>query len=141
MSKPQNFQIRIANREAFQRTWDGLEALGYNLTSDSSERQYKEGGVIKHNSTLGYIWSSVMIDGTKTTHSCFEAFLVHNRMAVPVPKPTMSDAIQAVELDQEIGMLQAHEANMVERLNELRNQIASKLNDLKAVQQKLGITA
>lgn len=146
MSKPKNFMIYIRSQSEFQTTWDGLVALGYEVAHSDTERQYEgPGTVIKHNSTLGYIWSSRIIDHSKQSYHNFEVFCAINELTPVVQKAataaTMNDAIRAVELDQELGDLQAEEEYRVGEVNTLRERIATKLNELKALKEKLGITA
>lgn len=137
MSKPSNFQIHISSQAEFDRAWAALTAQ-YNITPNSFEQKYKARGVIKHRPGLGYIWSSSMVEHDDiTSYRSFDEFVAHTNF---VAKPaTMNDAIQLVAMDQEIGILQADEFHLRQRLDSVQLQIAEKTAVLKALQKKLNI--
>ena len=138
MSKPSNFQIHISSKAEFDRAWAILSEQ-YKITPNFFEQTYKARGVIKHRPGLGYIWSSSMVEHDDiTSYGSFDEFVARTNFVVVKPA-TMNDAIQLVTLDQEIGILQADESHLRQRLDNVQLQIAEKTAVMKALQKKLNI--
>lgn len=134
---PIDFQIKIHSEEEFITVWAGLQALGYDISRYPREHVYQgRDTVIKHSANHRYIWSSCMRDYSKTQYSSFEHFQQCNPSLF---KPSMKDAVSAVELDKEIGLLQSELDNSKAQVARQERVIAEKLQTLKKLQDKLGI--
>lgn len=135
---PQDFQITINSRGEFDQAWQELQSAGYKLTRHEGEKHYKMGGVIKHCSGHKYIWSSTMRDTSKTQ---FRSFAEFQTRYADIFKPSMNDVIALVELDQEVGQLQAVLDNAKAEVMRQEAVIAGKMEALRKLQQKLNISA
>lgn len=130
MQRPIDFQIVVQSQAEHAALWADLVKAGYKVSHNKDELDFKGPECyIKHSHNPSWIWTS-KFDSDKPTYSAETFRAVFSELFEQ--KATMDDIIRMVNLDQELGCMQAE-------MDNLQAMIDEKQHALVAMQKKFNI--
>lgn len=139
---PAGFQIRIKSRVEWELAWECL-SKHYELSTNSDERRYSRGCMIKVGTTPVRLWtSSIGMSPSFTTYGSWEEFLnyyLSTFITKKVELPTFNHCAELVSLDQDMAILQIEIADMEEALAKQKELMEKHLTRTAELNTILGI--
>jgi hypothetical protein len=132
-----DFTIKIQTEQEWTEAWNKLKEIGFKVSRNQSELTFQgPGSYIKHTRMHNYIWSSRMFDDSLANYSSWAGFASRHGI---VNKPTFNDAANLVQMDQDLGLMQARLDNINTQRTELLARMDQKKEAMLVLEKKLGI--
>lgn len=141
MFKPIQFQIKIKDRDEWNRAW-GMLSKHYTTSTTLTESSYGDGCILKvGNAPDPLLWSSRI--GASRVYSTFESwehFLDHYGQSFKEGvKPTFNDCAELVTIDKDIAIMQIGIRDLEEQLKKQKNHLQKLLTRTEELNKILGI--